>query len=1154
MSVEALLVELRAQVADLVDEDPAEIGDADDLFELGLQSIALMRLVGRWREEGRAVGFGDLAAAPTLEAWAALLAAAPPAPDGEEPGAGAVGAEVDAEVDAEFDLALLQHAYWAGRDPGQPYGGVAPHLYLEFDGPGLDPERLRSALDALVHRHEMLRVRVTDNGRQEILPSRPGELLVVHDLRELSAQERDERLAAVREEMSHELLAIERGEVFRAAVSLLPDGARLHLDVDMVAADAVSYRVLLADLARFYESGPGTPVGRPGVSYREYLTGRHGHRQAAADRARAHWAGRLPELPGAPELPQVMIPGGTPRAQRLAFTLEGSARDAVFAAARRHGVTPAVAVATAYAEVVGAWSARPRFLLNVPLFDREPVHPDIGQVVGDFTGSVLLEVDLTEPASFRDRARAVQQRLHHDAGHAAYSGVEVLRELSRAAGEQVLAPVVFTSGLDLGELFDERARRHFGDPVWMISQGPQVLLDAQVTEVGGRILVNWDVRADALADGVPEAMFAAFASIVRGLADDRAWTEPVAALLPAAQRAVRERVNATDLPEGPPAGTLHSRFFAEAADRAQAAVEWAGGALSHADLAERALRVAGGLVARGVRPGDPVAVTVPRGPEQVVAVLGVLAAGGAYVPLGVEQPAARVERIREVSGHTIAVTAAVLDELAAAAPLPAPVEVDPEQTAYVLFTSGSTGEPKGVEVPHRAAVATIDDLVRRFGLGPRDRTLAVSALDFDLSVFDVFAMLAVGGAVVVLAEGEQRDAHRWARLVRAHGVTVLNCVPALLDALLTTGYELGPSLRQVLLGGDRVGTDLPARLRERVPGCGFAGLGGTTETAIHSTICAVGDTVPPQWRSVPYGTPLDGVRLRVVDHLGRDAPDHVPGELWIGGAGVAHGYRRDPERTADRFVEHAGVRWYRTGDVARYLPEGTVEFLGRRDDQVKINGFRVELGEVEAAASAVDGVERAVAVVLGDRDTVLVVAVHGSADPDTVSRRLAQALPPHMLPRAVLPLERVPLSANGKIDRRAVRRLAAERVDDASAHVPPDSALERVVARVWEDVLGCGPVGVETPLFALGGDSVLVTVIVSRLRELLDTEALSARTVFAHPTVRGTAEALRAGDAERLDAVAEIVDEIESLSADEIDQALERDERPAATAEDGFPS
>jgi len=1135
---------LRALVAELLEEEPAEITDEANLFELGLESITLMRLVSRWRGEGRDVSFAALAAEPTIDGWSRLLTASRGGGAGESP------AEPEPEEPGDdFALAPLQHAYWVGRDPGQQLGGVAPHLYLEFDGAGIDPARLRSAFDGLVRRHPMLRVRVGDDGRQRIAAPSTSPTLRVHDLRGVEPAEAGRELDRIRDEMSHELLDIERGEVFRAAVSLLPAGlpggaaARLHLDVDMIAADAVSYRALLADLARLY-TDPAAELPALDYTYREYLRARPEARAAVRATAAEYWTERLPTLPGPPELPRSADPGERARAVRLAFHLGPEEWGRVADAARARGITPAVAVATVFAEVVGAWSTEPRFVLNVPMFDREQVHPDIDRVVGDFTSSVLLEVDLTEPLPLLERARAVQRRLHTDASHRDYSGLEVLRDLGRRSGEQLIAPVVFTSGIDLGELFDDRVRRAFGDPVWVISQGPQVVLDAQVSELDGGLLVNWDVRGNEFADGVPAAMFAAFERLVRELASPPRWAEPVGGLLPADQREARRAANDTRRPGS--GALLHERFFARSAERAERpAVSWAnGGVLTHGELAERALRVAGGLRERGVRPGDPVAVTLPRGPEQVVAVLGVLAAGGAYVPVGIEQPPARAERIAAVAGYRLVVAAesgpadrVALAELERADPLPEPVVVDAEQPAYLLFTSGSTGEPKGVEVPHRAAVTTLDDLAARFGLGPDDRTLAVSALDFDLSVFDVFAMLDVGGAVVTVTEGHQREAEHWAELIRTHRVTVLNCVPALLDALLRSGAELGTSLRQVLLGGDRVGVDLPGRLRERVPGCGFAGLGGTTETAIHSTICAV-EEVDPSWQSVPYGTPLDNVALRVVDPLGRDAPDWVPGELWIGGDGVAAGYRGDPERTRDRFVEHAGTRWYRTGDMARYRPGGGVEFLGRRDDQVKVNGFRVELGEIEAAALQVPGVHAAVAVVVGTGAPSLALAVVAD-DPDVVQAALEERLPPHMVPRTVVPLAEIPLTANGKLDRKAVRLLAAD-AGGAETVVAPRTPLEHVIALVWASVLELDTVGVTSSLFAVGGDSVLATVIVSRLRETLDTGEVSVRMLFGAPTVAGLAAAMLQASTEpdRLRQVAEIVLEVESMSEDEAAEAV----------------
>nr|WP_235947194.1 salicylate synthase [Candidatus Frankia alpina] len=971
---------LRRTVAELLDEDPADVGDEDNLFERGLESIALIHAVGAWRRAGLQVNFAELAENPTLDAWFKLLsgrpAAATPAAevtatDDRSPLPAGTGADrQDAAAGEEFPLALMQHAYWVGRDPGQPLGGVAAHLYTEFDGRGLEPNRLAAAIERLVERHEALRTRITDNGGQVVEARSGWRGLTVHNLRDFDEDAAATRLAAVRARLSHQMLDIERGEVLSTALSLRPGGTtRFHLDVDMVAADAVSYRVLLADLANLY-GRPDEVAPAPAYTYRRYRAEHTAGRRAAAERSRLAWRDRLPRLPGPPELalasPLAAVGGAAePRVSRRHFRLPEQARVALGQAAHRRGITPAMAVATAFAEVLGAWSTQSRFLLNVPVFDREQVHPDVDRVVGDFTSSVLLEIDLTDRVPFVERARRVQTRLHADAAHAGYSGVEILREAGRQRGEQVLAPVVFTSALGLGELFDPAVRREFGNPEWIISQGPQVLLDAQVTELDGGLLVNWDVREDAFAPGVVDAMFTAFERLVRDLSapapavgdpvdhdsrgDGAIWDRPVDGLLGESVRAVRRRVGAV----GGPASTrlLHEGFFALAERRPDApALLWGAGAepagsLSYGELAARARAVAGRLVARGVRPGDLVAVSLPKGPEQVVALLGVLAAGAAYVPVGVEQPPARVARIAATAGFSIVLTSSSLASSSqtrwpdGVTPLTLddrPAESGPDRlvltaaddpgrldaAAYVLFTSGSTGAPKGVEVGHRAAMNTVDDLTERLGLGPEDRTLAVSALDFDLSVFDLFAPLSAGGAVVLVDEDSRREAARWVELVAGHRVTVLNCVPAVLDLILAAAgggpggaAGLGDSLRAVLLGGDRVGVDLPARLDAAVPGCRFLGLGGTTETAIHSTLCEVvgGGPVPPWWRSVPYGTPLRNVRLRVVDALGRDCPDHVAGELWIGGAGVALGYLGDPDRTADRFVTHAGARWYRTG-------------------------------------------------------------------------------------------------------------------------------------------------------------------------------------------------------------------------------------------------
>ncbi|MGY1934397.1 AMP-binding protein, partial [Nocardia gipuzkoensis] len=294
---------------------------------------------------------------------------------------------------------------------------------------------------------------------------------------------------------------------------------------------------------------------------------------------------------------------------------------------------------------------------------------------------------------------------------------------------------------------------------------------------------------------------------------------------------------------------------------------------------------------------------------------------------------------------------------------------------YVIFTSGSTGVPKGVEVEHGQVVNTLDDLRERYRLGGGDRVLAVAAVDFDLSVFDLFGVLGAGGSAVVVADEDRRDPDRWLGLVREHGVTVWNTVPAMLDMLLTVaeaGADPLPSLRLVLVSGDWVGLDLPGRLAARSGDCRFVALGGATEAAIWSNFFEV-DSVDPAWTSIPYGRPLRNQRFRVVDEDGADRPDWVPGELLIGGAGVARGYRGRADLTEASFYDDGATRWYRTGDLGRYRSDGVLEFLGRADRQVKIRGHRVELGEIEQAVAAHPGVRRAFALAIGQRASARLV-------------------------------------------------------------------------------------------------------------------------------------------------------------------------------------
>ncbi|MFI7002415.1 amino acid adenylation domain-containing protein [Nocardia sp. NPDC050175] len=1113
--------QLRADVAALLDVPGDSFGDSDDLVRVGLHSMLLMKLAGTWRRQGHRVQSSQLALEPTIEAWARLLAESvpPTAP------AAASAPVADAAEDDEFALATMQHAYWIGRQSGQALGGVAAHLYVEFDGAGADAQRLENAVAQVVSRHESLRAAFGEAGRQRILPQPPQSVFRVVDLREVA--DADAELERTRDRMSHQLLDVAKGQVVEFVLTLLPGGKhRLHLDVDMLAADAMSYRRILDDLAAAYESNSTLPP--VGYTFRRYLAER-GDRVPAAEHqaARKWWTDKLPSLPDTAELPT--IPEARrpdpARSVRYHHWLEPEAKARLYASAHGNGITPAVALASVFSEVIARWSARQRFLLNLPLFDREPVHDEIDQLVGDFTNSVLIDVDARETESLVARARRLQSELHSSAAHATYEGLDVLRDLGRLRGSAVTPSLVFTSGLGLGELFSERVTRLFGNPVWILSQGPQVDLDAQVAEVGGGLLVNWDTRRDALPDGVMAAMFAEFRALLDGLlAPGADWNEPLSIALPAAQRSAREYAEPASASITP--RSLHGKFFEHAARRPERAaiVSSLGQELAYGTVAEQALSIANALTTTGVNPGDTVAVIVPKGHQQVISVLGVLAAGAAYLPIGADQPVARRDRILSrgrvravVAGDTVDVPEGieriVFDQAVTGPRAESAVVTAPDALAYVLFTSGSTGEPKGVEVSHRAAANTIDAIAEEFTLNAEDRTIGLSALEFDLSVFDIFSPLSLGGALVCIDADTVRDAASWAELVAAHRVSVLNCAPGLIGMLLDSATaEQLRSLRVVITGGDRVNAALAARTRAQVPGLRFAGLGGTTETAIHSTVYEVTDDFPAELTAVPYGRPLAGAHCRVVNERGEDAPDWVTGELWIGGVGVADGYRGDPERTADRFVTMNGIRWYRTGDLARYLPGGTIDFLGRADHQVKIRGYRVELGEVEAAAKTRPEVGEAVAAVVSGRLSLAVVrAEPGSVvDTVTVAAALIELLPEYMVPDVIHAVDQVPLTSNGKIDRAAIRAVLARAAEGrvTAEYVAPETAVEAALAYIAAQVLGIEQIGVTTDFFDAGANSILATTFVANVRGLLAVEGVGVADVFSTKTVRGLAARL----------------------------------------------
>lgn len=982
---------LRALVAALLERKPEEIVENQSLLDQGLDSIAIMRISSSLRRVGVPIRFRELAESPTLDDWAQLVASrySPTAAVAKSDAGSVVEESYSTRATADsndFPLSPVQQAYLIGRSPAMELGGVACHAYLEFGGRCLDPKLLENAFMKLLSRHEMLRAQFSENGTQRILAQSAWAGLDVHDLRNLTQEEAESRLLKIRQRLSHRLLKVGDGEVIDIALSQLPDATtRLHLNIDLLAADVHSIRILLRDLASMYDD-PGNVPPPLKYSFRRYLSDLNNERKAQLARSRKYWISRLPGLPDGPQLPlkAKMASEVRPRFTRRVYRISAPQWKILQDRAHKYRLTPAMVLLTAYARVLASWSASSRFVINLPLFGREDLHPDVSNLVADFTSLMLLDIDMTKPKSFLEYANQVQTRFREDIEHVDYSAVDLLREASRLKTELQKAPVVFACNLD-SNFIGAEVRRVLGDCTWMLSQTPQVSLDHQVYKDGEEVLLAWDAAEDLFLPGVLDGMFAQYQNTIDFLTRE---TDEWHGSLP--QPAPRNlEITQTDpapVPSLEDRRLLHDGFVAsaEASPEQIAVIDAEGRSYSYGYILQSAQAVATMLLRNNCRKGDLVALVMEKGVDQIVAAVGILLAGCAYLPIETDQPIQRRNRILRDSGTRYLLTQSWL----ALGDLPGdlqlltesqidgkpkewvPVRQSPEELAYVIYTSGSTGEPKGVMISHQSALNTVSDINRRFSVNKEDRVLALANLSFDLSVYDVFGTLAAGGAVVIPAQERRADPSHWVELIRRHQVSIWNSVPAQMHMLLqyldsAGDYELA-SLRLALLSGDWIPVNLSERIRRYTNNIQLISLGGATEASIWSIFYPITE-VHAEWSSIPYGTPLSNQTVQVLDDDLRRCPNWVSGELYIGGAGLSMGYIGDPEKTNFSFITHpvTGERLYRTGDLGRYRDDGVIEFLGRTDAQIKIRGQRIELGEVEAALEKAPEVACAAVVPIG---------------------------------------------------------------------------------------------------------------------------------------------------------------------------------------------
>ncbi|HEV2145827.1 MAG TPA: amino acid adenylation domain-containing protein [Longimicrobiaceae bacterium] len=995
---------------------------------------------------------------------------------------------------------------------------------------------LRRSIAELVRRHETLRtvfpVRDGDPA-QVVLPAAPV-LLPVIDLGGLATE--------ARERETRRLVADEAAHPFDLATGPLLRSTLLRLDAEEwgllftlhhIVSDGWSTSILVREVSGTYAAlSAGREPDFPPlpVQYSDFAVWQREH--LSGERLEEHlrfWkealAGAPPSLDLPTDHPRPASPGT--RAESRRVRVPASRLPAVHALAQREGATLFMTVLAAWQVLLGRYSGQDDFTVGTPIAGR--TRKEVEGLIGFFINTLVLRADLSGNPTVGELLRRTRDTTLGAFNHQDLPFERLVEELAgeRSTTHTPLFQVLFAlqnnerGELRLGAIVLEELGARDESAKFDLSlngvEGPEGL-DLILT-----------FRTELFRAAGAERMLEHLARLLeRMVANPGARVDEI----PLLSQAERDRVLGEWSGPGeafPADSTVHERFAAVAKEYGGApAVTFEGESLSYAELDRRANRLAHALRTLGVGPDIPVGVCLERSLEMVVAILGVLKAGGAYVPLDPSYPAERLAYLLEDSAVAVLVTrerhlgtlpphrARVLS---LDGPLPdegdaAPgVPVSADNLAYVIYTSGSTGRPKGAQITHAHVLRLFAATERWYGFGSGDVWALFHSYAFDFSVWEIWGALLYGGRLVVVPFLTSRSPDAFRELLASERVTVLNQTPSAFRQLIAADREADRndlSLRLVVFGGEALEPAMLAPWMEK-HGCErprLVNMYGITETTVHVTYRPLTREDVERGSASPIGVPIPDLRVYVLDRSGNPVPAGVPGELFVGGAGVARGYLERPELTADRFVPDpfggvAGARMYRSGDRVRWCGDAELEYLGRLDEQVKIRGFRIELGEIEAALFAHPGVREALVLARdngsGERRLVAFV-VPAAEGVSTAELRgwLRERLPEYMVPAGVTALEAFPLTPNGKLDRRALP--SAEAGAPTGGYAAPRTPTEEVVAGIWADVLRIERVGVEASFFQLGGHSLLATRVVARVRSALGVE-LPLRTLFEAPTV-----------------------------------------------------
>lgn len=1125
------------------------VGIHDNFFDIGGHSLLAIRVVSRIRETtGANVPLRALFDAPTIHEFAAHVdrasaltsAKTAPAPTGRDV--------------AGQPLSFAQSRLWFiwQLQPDSPLYNIP--IVLRIRG-ALDRDALARALSEIVRRHAVLRTTFHPAGDEPVQRIADATQLPL-PLTPLGGdgQHRDpERLQeAIRREVSQPF-DLARDRTIRARLIQIDDDDHvLCLTLHHIAADGWSIDVLHKELSALYGAFAAdrpTPLPEPTLQYADYARWQRAHlRGERLEIPLDYWRARITGAPVALELPtdRPRPPVSSHRGGRRHLTFDLPRHLSIATLARAEGCTPFMVLLAAFKTLLFRCSGQEDIVVGSPFAGRDRTETD--PLIGFFVNTLPLRTDLSGNPTFRELIGRVRETTLGALAHQALPFERLVEEMhpERHLGRTPVFQVVFVYQNEPGVIPDLPGLDVSRESVHTATAKFDLVLS--IAPAGDGLRASLEFSTDLFDAATIDRMLGHFRTLL-----EAATNHPDTPIgnLPLLGEAERHQIlvawNATQT-DYPRERCIHELFEERARLSPRAiAVTCGRSRLTYAELDDRANRLARYLLRSGIAPGTPVGVALARSTDLAVALLAILKAGAAYVPLDTDYPAQRLAFMIEDTRIPVVLTQASLSaslppsiirkipldiewpSVAREDPGSPQVPASPENLAYIIYTSGSTGQPKGVCITHRGVVR----LVRGTGYARLDSSevfLQFAPLSFDAATFEIWGAL-LNGARLVFFPPHPPSLRELGRVIRDSGITTLWLTAGLFHKMIDQQPQDLRGVRQLLAGGDILSPHHVRRALKALPDCTLINGYGPTENTTFSC-CHTLRAHDPVPDSIPIGRPISNSEAYVLDRRLQPAPIGVPGELYLGGDGLARGYLNRPDLDAGHFVAHPfrddpAARLYRSGDLARWRPDGALEFLGRIDGQVKIRGFRIELAEVEAGLGRHPAVRDCAAVARQEGDgerflTAAIVPADPQAPPDADALRefLRQALPAHMIPSAFLYLRGLPLTENGKIDRAALQSIPLARSDPRNRYAPPETPSQLVLTHLWEELLNARPIGIRDDFFALGGHSLLAASMLGHVEQLCGKK-IPLTTFFAEPTIACLSRALL--DAQRDEADSPVV-------------------------------